>query len=182
MLYWDTRREYGLEIRNKILWGLILLILLGKKFTYSFSTHAEFLTYVQRRFCKFQLRIIALIFKEEDKMKSLKLCIKYYTIYKGEMQDDRSDSFNFQDGPRKILRLSPRKGDGKFLFDDHRASSSSVAPLWNTNTKLRPLATSKTFCIERSLHVREKLTFYIYKKVDKLCRPRNREGSFDIKR
>lgn len=115
-------------------------------------------------------------------MKSLKLCIKYCTIYKREMQDDRSDSFNFQDGPRKILRLSPRKGDGKFLFDDHRASSSSVAPLWNTNTKLRPLATSKTFCIERSLHVREKLTFYIYKKVDKLCRPRNREGSFDIKR
>lgn len=53
-----------------------------------------------------------------------------------------------------VTRDCPVEGDRKFLSDDHRASSS-VAPLWNTNIKLRPLATSKTFCIGQSLHVRE---------------------------
>lgn len=63
-----------------------------------------------------------------------------------------------------VTRDSPVEGDRKFLFDDHRASSS-VAPFWNTNIKLRPLATSKTFCIEQSLHVREiKMQIPVYTK------------------
>lgn len=91
--------------------------------------------------------------------------------------------FKMDQAARKNPEIVPEDGDGKFLSDDHRASSS-VAPLWNTNTKLRPLATSKTFCIEQSLHVREikiKL-LYIYTKKWISCRLRNREGSFDIVR
>lgn len=74
--------------------------------------------------------------------------------------------FKMDQAAKRNPEIVPEEGDGKFLFDDHRASSS-VASLWNTNTKLRPLATSKTFCIERSLHVREikiKLVYKIYTK------------------
>lgn len=74
--------------------------------------------------------------------------------------------FKMDQAAKRNPEIVPEEGDGKFLFDDHRASSS-VAPLWNTNTKLRPLAMSKTFCIERSLHVREikiKLVYKIYTK------------------
>lgn len=79
--------------------------------------------------------------------------------------------FEMDQAAKKNPEIVPEEGDGKFLFDDHRALSL-VAPLWNTNTKLCPLAMSKTFCIEQSLHVRKikikVLYICMYEKMDKL--------------